>query len=267
MNKETDFMDSSSMQGRNYFVTGAGSGIGRATAKLLLERGANVFCFSKNVAKLESLEKETSGTRSSLSSNIIVFSGDVSQEDDIEKSLQVCSQKLGPLSGAFNCAGVLGRLRRIEELTVEDFDEVVSINLRGLFLCLKHQIRQAKAHSPDIGLSIVNCSSAAGESGFPLGSIYAASKAGVISLTQTAARECSGSAIRVNALLPGGTLTEMTDSVLLQFPNWVQEGSAKTPLGRFADPLELARVACFLLSEESSYMTGACVRVDGGVNC
>jgi 2,5-dichloro-2,5-cyclohexadiene-1,4-diol dehydrogenase 1 len=255
-----------SMQGQTFFVTGFTAGIGKATAKLLIQAGANVFGLTRDSKKgndfLSSLDlqKETKGGQFGF------FCGDVALEHDVQNALQECLKKFGVLQGAFNCAGALGELRCIEESSIVNFDQVVSANLKSVFLCLKHQIRIGKMQPKKVEMSIVNCASAAAEGAFPLGAVYAASKAGVVSLTQSAAREVAGTGIRINALLPGGTLTEMTAYAQSLFPNWISEGSQKSPLGRFAEPEEIAQAAVFLLSKNSSYMTGASLRADGGVN-
>ena len=137
-------------------------------------------------------------------------------------------------------------------------------NFLSLFLCLREELA-LMLERPRKGMSIVNCSSSTGQKSFPNGGVYAASKAAAINLSLTAAAEYGPHGIRVNALCPGGTLTAMTLGVEKLVPGWIEKASAKTPLGRFAEPLEIAQAVKFLLSEQASYITGAVLRADGGV--
>ncbi|MGP8297717.1 SDR family NAD(P)-dependent oxidoreductase [Streptomyces inhibens] len=243
------------LKGRRILVVGGSSGIGAAAVKRFAEEGASVVAMARREDRLEALCKEITGAGGSASYVV----GDVGSEESVEESVAVTVERLGGLDGAFNAAGV-GGAGQLHEIKVEDFDRIVAVNLRGTFLAMKYQIR---AMLESGGGAIVNTSSIGGLVAAPQLPIYGATKWGVNSLTKSAAVGYAAQNIRVNAIAPAATLSEMLEKWLTT-DEAKRAMAAQTPLNFIALPDDMARVALFLLSDESRWITGTVLPVDGG---
>ncbi|MFD2247909.1 SDR family oxidoreductase [Pontibacter ruber] len=236
-------------------VTGGSFGIGRATAIMFAQRGAKVSI----VDWVE--DTETLNAIRSAGGEALFIKCDVSKDADVKKMVEQTVSTFGRLDYAFNNAGIEGASAPTHEVTEENFDKVIGVNLKGVWLCMKYEIpymlRQGKG-------SIVNCSSIAGIIGFPNIPIYTASKHAVIGITKTAALEYAQLGIRVNAVCPGVIQTPMIDR-FIEKNNTTKEAMASgEPIGRFGEPEEIAEAALWLCSDASSFTTGHALVVDGG---
>jgi NAD(P)-dependent dehydrogenase (short-subunit alcohol dehydrogenase family) len=240
------------LDGRVVIVTGGASGIGRATAQRLLAEGASVTIVDLDGAAVEQTAAELGADR------VLAVRGDVSAASDVERAFARTIARHGRVDGLFNNAGMAPAPLALAEFGTEAFARVLQVNVLGVFNGLRAMLRHlAERGAPG---AIVNTSSGLGLRGIAGQGPYAASKAAVISLTKTAARE-AGPSVRVNALAPGPTETPMYMAV----PEELREEYAKLiPLGRMGQPAEQAAMAAWLLSDESAYVTGAVFLVDGG---
>jgi A-factor type gamma-butyrolactone 1'-reductase (1S-forming) len=244
------------LAGRVALVTGGGSGIGRVTAELFAEQGAAVV-----VADRDSSGEQTVAAIVAAGGVATFVQADVSLEADVVALMKAAESTYGPLDAAFNNAGIGPPPSPFEEADSADWDRLMSVNLRGVWLCMKHEL--ATMVPLERG-TIVNASSVAGVVGTAGLAAYTASKHGVVGLTRTAAVEHGCHGIRVNALAPGLTNTPMVKE-LVEDPNVdMNELLAVTPLGRIAEPREIAEAALWLTSPASSYVTGHVLVVDGG---
>lgn len=235
-------------------VTGAGSGIGKATALLFAREGASVVA-----ADMTGAEQETARAIGEKSLAVHV---DVTKAAEVEAMVQAAVSRFGRLDVIFNNAGIEGAQAPTADCTEETFDRVISVNLKGVFLGMKYAI---PAMLKGGGGSIINAASVAGLVGFPNLPAYCASKGGVIQLTKTAAIEYATQNIRVNATCPGVIWTPMVER-LTGGGEAAREGfSAMEPVRRMGKPEEVAALVLFLASDESSFVTGAALPVDGGL--
>jgi len=234
-------------------VTGGASGIGRACVDLLLEEGASVVIADVNGPLVTSLAKEID-----LPARIVGVAVDIQSRDQCVAMVHEASERFGTVTGLVNAAGVNQPACAIVDLTDEEWQRVLGINLTGTL----HTI-QAAATIMTSGGSIVTLASGAARVTRKGVAAYSVSKAGVLTLTQIAAQELGQSGIRVNAILPGFIDTEMNRAKLTEERRAAINRSA--PLGRVGTPEEVAAVASFLLSADSSYITGEFIAVDGGV--
>ena len=237
-------------------MTGAGSGIGRATAELFAEQGAAVV-----VADLDSTGEETAAAITAAGGIATFVRTDVSQESDVAAAVAAAEAAYGPLDAAFNNAGVGAPRAAFEEDDAADWDRLMSVNLRGVWLCMKHELA---VMVPRKSGTIVNTSSVAGVVGTAGLAAYTAAKHGVVGLTRTAAVEHGCNGIRVNALAPGLTNTALVKDLVDDPDVDMNELFAVTPLGRMAEPSEIAEAALWLTSSKSSYVTGHVLVADGG---
>lgn len=248
------------LAGKSVIVTGGGSGIGRAAALLLAEAGCKVTIGDLTAAAGEAVVAEIAaagGTAQAIVANI-------GKEDDVRALVDGAVAAYGGLQGAVNAAGVPQVGKLAHEVTIEEWDRCHGVNLRGLFLCNKYQIIAMLAAG---GGSIVNIASTAASVGFPNGAEYCASKAGVMGLVRGAAIDYATKGIRINAVLPGGTLTPMLKGAMENDPGLEPALAAVHPMNRFGQPEEIAAAARFLISDEASFVTGAAYAVDGGHTC
>lgn len=245
------------MHGKVAFITGASSGIGKASALAFANQGARVVLMDvtpngQHVAEM--IKKETG-------QETLFIQADVSKGADVERAINETIKKFGRLDYAFNNAGIEGQPANTVECTEENWNKTMDINLKGVWLCMKHQIPHMLKGG---GGSIVNCASIAGLVGFTNIPAYVASKHGIVGLTKTAALEFAKSGIRVNAVCPGVIQTPMID----RFTKGSQEGrvqlEASEPVGRMGRPEEIADVAVWLCSDHSSFVTGHALAADGG---
>ena len=185
---------------------------------------------------------------------------DIADPAQVEQLFATITSDGVEIDGAVNNAAVTQAALPIDQMPLEEFDRLTTINLRGTWLCLGNEIRLMRGR----GGSIVNVASIAGKRGFAGLSGYCATKHGVIGMTRSAALDGSADNIRVNALLPGTTRTEMMEEQMRTRVGGLESTLARIPLGRVAEPAEQARAALWLLSDESSFVTGECLTVDGG---
>jgi NAD(P)-dependent dehydrogenase (short-subunit alcohol dehydrogenase family) len=248
------------LAGKRAIVTGAASGIGRASALLFAQEGAAVIA----VDLAEGVE-ETCALIQKSGGRCISRLADAADESVVKSLVETSVRELGGLEVVYANAGIGGGLLPFFEQTAEDWEKVLRVNLIGPFLAIKHGATHMRAHG---GGSIVCTASVAGLRSGAGGSPYSASKAGVISLVQTAANQLAGSGVRVNAICPGLIETGMTKPM---FDLARARGSDKkigqlNPLKRPGQPIEIARMALFLASDEASYVNGQAIAVDGGLS-
>lgn len=237
-------------------VTGASSGIGRATALLFAAEGAKVIVTARREVELETLVQEIE----MAGGNAIALAGDVRDEAHSEKLVDLAIRSYGRLDIAFNNAATLGTMGPVESLSLADWNETLAINLTSAFLGAKYQI---PAMARNGGGSLIFTSTFVGHTaGLPGMSAYAASKAGLIGLMQVLAIEYAHKGIRVNAILPGGTDTAMAP----QDEGFRAFAENLHAFKRLAAPEEIARSVLHLASDASSFMTGVAMLVDGGVS-
>ncbi len=239
-------------------VTGGSSGIGRATAIALAKQGVKISIAARRVKEGE----ETVRLVKEAGSDGIFVRTNVANEDDVKSLVENTVKTYGRLDYAFNNAGVEQTMAPIVEQTVEEFDQIMNINVKGVWLSMKYEIPVMLKSG---GGAIVNNSSVAGIMGFPQMAIYIASKHAVLGLTKSAALEYAKSAIRINAIAPGGVETEMANRVNENTPQWLETLTSMHPIGRIADPEEIANAVVWLLSEKASFVVGHTLLVDGGV--
>jgi len=243
------------LRGKIGMVTGAAGGIGRGSAEVCAEEGATVI-----VTDLESMEKEGRETVAIIEKaggKAVWMPLDVTSAADQEHVVAYAVENFGRLDFAHNNAGIVIE-GLITELPEEDYDRQIEVNMKGVFLGMKYQLRQMLAQG---GGAIVNTSSMAGLNGSPEAVGYVSSKHGVIGLTKTAAAEVVGQNIRVNCICPGGTWTPM---IRRQPPDRLETAFRSIPMGRWADPREMGSVAAWLVSDGASFVTGVAMPVDGG---
>jgi NAD(P)-dependent dehydrogenase (short-subunit alcohol dehydrogenase family) len=246
------------LHGKVVLVTGGASGIGRASALLFAKEGARAVV----IADVDERGREVAGQVKGLGAEALFLPCNVALARDVEAMVKEAVARFGRLDGAFNNAGIEGATARTADYAEEEWDRVIAVNLKGVWLCMKYELQQMTAQE---GGAIVNTASIAGMVGWRDASAYTASKQGVVALTRTAALEYARSGIRVNALCPGVVRTPMVERVFAHNPRLEEVFLRMEPLGRFAQPEEVAAAAAWLLSDASSFVTGHCLVVDGGL--
>jgi NAD(P)-dependent dehydrogenase (short-subunit alcohol dehydrogenase family) len=247
--------------GKVAMVTGSGAGIGRATALKFAEEGAKVVVSDVNLKGGE----ETVSMIKNAGGEAVFIEADVSDPAAVNALVAQALKAFGKLDCACNNAGIEGKIAPLTDQTIEDYESVMSINLRGTFLCLQAEIRHMLTSG---GGSIVNLASVAGLIGFSGLSPYVASKHGVNGLTKNAALEYGEAGIRVNSICPGGIDTRMLDSLADQATAGAQTSQEMMnplhPIGRIGKPEEVAELIVWLCSSKASFVTGANIPIDGG---
>lgn len=242
------------------FLTGAGSGIGKAAALEFARAGAKLVLSDMNEAAVAVTADEVRA----LGAEVISVICDVRHKGQVQTALSAGVEKFGRIDVAINNAGVEHAMLPISECDDEQWDLTLDVNLKGLFYCLKYELQHMMKQNAGI---ILNLASVAGISGAPLMGPYAASKHGVVGLTKTAAFENARYNIRVNAICPGVTGTEMVERFIEEQggPEAVKKLTAVVPLRRIAKVEEIVDGILWLCSEQNSFMTGQCVAFDGGL--
>ncbi|ELZ86084.1 3-oxoacyl-ACP reductase [Haloferax elongans ATCC BAA-1513] len=245
------------ISGKVALVTGAASGIGRSTAIRFAEEGAKVALSDVQVDAGQQVVREIEAE----GGEAVFFEADVSKEADVAGLVERTVEEFGGLDFAHNNAGIEGTQSSIAEMSIEDFQRVIDINLTGVFLGLKYEIPRLVEQG---GGAIVNTSSVAGMTGGANLSHYYAAKHGVIGLTRSAALEVASENIRVNAVLPGVIETPMIERFVGDDEEAKEGLLATEPIGRFGTPEEVAGAVVYLCSDDASYVTGHPMVVDGG---
>lgn len=249
------------LQGKVALITGAGSGIGRATAVLFGHEGARLVLMDLHEAAAE----EAAASLRAAGAQAVAVSGDVSESEDAKAAVGAAIQTFGRLDILHNNAAIDLR-HRLHETDEEAWERSIDVNLKGTFLLCRAALPQMMEQG---GGSIVNCSSLSGIIGVRRNAPYSASKGGVIAMTRQMAVDYARYNIRANCYCPGSVGTEMFERLIQKFPD--PEATRKKaieaiPLGRVATPEEIARTVLFLASDESSFVTGATLVVDGGLS-
>lgn len=249
-------------KGKVAIITGAGSGIGKAVALELAKQGAKVALVNRTESKGEAVLKEIT----ELGGEAIYIQADVTKEVDVTHYMEKTLEKWGTVDILFNNAGVSGTPKPLHLVDIDDFNSVVDTNIRGVFFGMKYMIKLLLKQEKE-GV-IVNTASQAGIKPIPYLTGYSASKHAVVAMTKTAAFEYANKGIRINALCPGLTTTEMTsiegDHVPQEKIDMYERAVSKIPSHRSATSEEMAKHALFLMGDESSYMNGVPLLVDGG---
>jgi len=246
-----------SYAGKVAFVTGAGTGIGRATALAFAREGAGVVVADVS----EQGNRETARMIEAAGGRALAVACDVRQAEDVKAALDKAVETFGRLDVAFNNAGVEQPIMPAADLTEEQWDRIVDIDLRGVFLCMKHEIPLMLEQG---GGAIVNTSSGAGVKGFAGQAAYCAAKYGIVGLTKAAALDYASQNIRVNAVCPGIIETPMMDRFSGGTPEGRERVISQEPVGRMGKPEEIAAAVLWLCSDAASFATGHAMVVDGG---
>jgi len=248
---ETEFKD------KVVIITGASFGIGKATALAFAKEGAKLL-----IADVQDKEGEHLAEQIRKQGNECIYVHcDISKPAEVQKMVSETVNRFGRLDIAYNNAGIEGEMGFTADGSEENFDRVIGINLKGVWACMKHEIPEMLKNNKGV---IVNCSSIAGVIGSQGLPIYVASKHGVNGLTKNAALEYAGQGIRVNSVCPAGVQTSMLDRIVQTNPSLKDQMSAMHPIGRVAQPEEIADAVLYLCSDRASFITGHELLVDGG---
>ena len=247
-----------SLDGKSAFVTGGASGIGQATALAFAERGARVLV----------ADVDTEGAQETL--RLVELGGgeanfvscDVGDSASVEAAVKRCVELYGRIDCAFNNAGVLGDMTLTADCSEENFDRIMRVNLKGIWLSMKYEIPHMLRQGGGV---IVNTASNAGMTGTPQLGVYSATKGGVVMLTRSAALEYARSNIRINCVCPGLISTPMVAQQAIDYPDAVANFTELEPIGRMGRPEEIAEAVVWLSSDAASFVTGHPMAVDGGI--
>src|SRR6476646_10151881 len=252
--------ENGSFAGKVAFVTGAGSGMGRTTALAFAGEGAAVV-----VADISDQgNQETARMITELGGRALAVRCDVTRSEDVQAALSQAVGAFGRLDVAFNNAGAEQKPSVTADVAEAEWDRIIAINLRSVFLCMRYEIPLMLEHG---GGAIVNISSGAGVKAFGRGAAYAAAKHGVVGLTKDAALDYASSNIRINAVCPGIIDTEMMQRFTGDTPKERDRVIAQEPIGRMGRPDEIAATVVWLCSDAASFVTGHAMVADGGRRC
>ena len=245
------------LEGKTAIITGAASGLGRASALLLGQEGANIVVADLNEKDGQTLVEQIGQAGASA----VYVKVDVTKPAEVEALVESALDTYGGLDVLFNNAGIDGEFADTASCTLENWQRVIDVNLNAVFFGLKYAI---PAMLKSGGGSIINTASVLGMVAMPDSPAYAASKGAVIQLTKAAALEYAARGIRINAICPGTIMTSMFDRMIAAAPELEEQLPALVPMGRLGQPEEVARFVLFLASDDSSFCTGAPFIVDGG---
>ena len=251
----------SRFENKTVIVTGSSGGIGRATALAYAKEGAKVVLADIQAeSNARTLELITSRDGTAIALNI-----DVTDEIQVKQMVDTAVEQFGGVDIGINNAGVVsGDTKFIHEQDEETYDRVLDINVKGVWLCMKHQIAQMLKQSS--GAIVNTASSKTVVAGTPGSSFYSASKCAVIGLTRSAALEYISSGIRINAIGPGSTMTPILEKLKLEQPEHFEAGTRAAPIGYIAEPEDMASAILYMTSDEGRYIVGHTFMVDGGIS-
>jgi glucose 1-dehydrogenase len=245
-------------------VTGSSKGIGKAIAIEFAKAGYNIVLNARDERELSQTAEEVTKTLSRGQESVTFLAGDVSQESVCTSLLDHTIKTFGRIDVLVNNAGIGGAQKTVHELSSDEWDYVIDVNLKGTFLCTREALKRMNNESTGSGYSIINISSVHESIPQPQSAPYSASKGGMEMLTKTVAIEVADKGIRVNGIAPGAIATDMNKDIL-EDQQKKKEEEMRIPMHRIGQPEEIAKVALFLASEGASYMTGTTVYVDGGL--
>lgn len=243
--------------GKSVIVTGAGSGIGRATALAFAEQGANLLLADVNVEGND----ETKALADEFDVKIFTVNCDVSKEGQVKMMVESAVNELGGVDVAVNNAGVEQAVTMLIDQTVDAYNHVFDVNVKGLWLCMKYELQHMLKNG---GGAIVNTSAMADGVGGPGLQFYVASKHAVLGLTRSVALETIQQGVRINAVAPGPVMTAMVEAHFAANPGAKEVAVQTNPSGRLGETKEIADAILYLASERSSFMVGQSINVDGG---
>ena len=245
------------LDGKAVLIVGASTGIGVEAARVFAEEGARLVLSARSADALEAVATELRDA----GHEVQVVVGDVTSGADVARMVDATVEAYGRLDGAFNNAGI-GQVGLLHEVSEEDFDRVMEVNVKGVWLCLREELRVMRAQG--FG-SIVNTSSVGGYKGNTGLGVYQATKHAVIGLTRSAAHDNGPLGIRVNSVAPGPTRSAMIDAMLERDPSAMDKRLAIMPLHKIGTGTEVANAAAWLLSDRASHTTGMVLPVEGGM--
>lgn len=250
-----------SLENKVVIVTGAAKGIGRAIALKMAEAGCQGLVI--NDLRIDEYAESLAKEAQAYGVNVLLMAGDMSNEEDVKKLIDITTEKWNRLDVMINNAGI-AKANNLFDTSTKDWDQVISVNMRSAFLGMKYAAAYMKDHG---GGSIINMGSIAGITGGSTSPDYGASKAGILALTKYGAKFLAKYGIRVNALAPGTINTEMIKRNFEKLePEELQERLSAIPMGRMGEPEEVANVALFFASDLSSFITGDSLMITGGRN-
>lgn len=259
----TTFM-AGKLEGKVAVITGAAGALGRSTAKLLLQEGAKVALVDINE---KSLATAIQSLNSKNTENVLSFVSNLSNEEEVANYVEQVIQQWGRVDVFLNNAGIIGKVAPLIEQTIEDFEAIINVNVRGVFLGLKYILPVMASQQSG---SVINMSSVSGLMGSSGNSLYSASKHAVVGLTKTAALEVAKDSVRVNSIHPAPLDSEMMtvieETLNVENPSAVRKNiSSRIPLGRYGSMDEVSKLVLFLASDDSKFITGSQYRIDGGM--
>jgi A-factor type gamma-butyrolactone 1'-reductase (1S-forming) len=247
------------LAGKTILITGASAGIGEYSARLFAQEGANLILIARRLPELEQVATKIRDE----GGNVLAVRADTTNAGDLRQAIDAGIERWGRLDGALNNAGRSQGGGRLAEVQDDTFDAVVDVNFKGVWLAMRAEITAMTAAGARGG-SIVNVSSIGGTFGAATQGVYGATKAAVIAMSRAAAAEYGRDNIRINAIAPGATMTDMMTAWQERDPGIVDRLGSLAALGRVGQPGEIAEAAAWLLSDRASYVTGMTLGVDGG---